>query len=369
MPSKDYYKILGVEKTASAEDLKKAFRKLAHKYHPDKQGGDEAKFKEVNEAFQVLGDETKRKQYDQFGADFNQQGGFGGGMSWDDFMRASRGQGGAQGGFNGNFGGFDFGDIFGEAFGFGGRSSSRQRRGNDIQVDIELEFKEAAFGVDREIKLTKNNACDVCSGSGAEPGSNLDICGECKGAGQVRRVQQTILGAMQTAVTCPKCSGAGKIPEKRCKHCGGDGVIRSESKYSVKIPAGISEGEAVRLGGKGESGGAGVQAGDLYIRVHVREHKGWERDQYDIHSEITITYPQAVLGDTVPVETLDGEKKIAVPEGVQAGQVIRLKGLGIPRLHGTGRGEHYVHVKVDVPKKISKAAKKLIEELKSELEV
>ncbi len=364
--SKDYYKILGVEKNASAEELKKAFRKLAHKYHPDKQGGDEAKFKEVNEAFQVLGDETKRKQYDQFGADFNQQGGFGGGMSWEDFMKATRGQNGG-GGFNANFGGFDFGDIFGDMFGMGGRSS-RQARGNDIQVDIEIGFREAAFGIEREIKLTKNNACDVCSGSGAEPGSKLNTCDECKGAGQVRRMQQTILGAMQTVVACPKCSGSGKIPEKRCKHCSGDGVIRSESTYKIKIPAGISEGESIRLGGKGESAGAGTQPGDLYIRIHVRPEKGFERDEYDVHSEITINYPQAVLGDTVAVETLDGEKKVAVPEGVQSGQVIRLKGLGIPRLHSSGRGDQYVHVKLDVPKKISKKAKQLIEDLKKELE-
>jgi molecular chaperone DnaJ len=367
MSSKDYYKILGVEKSVSAEELKKAFRKLAHKYHPDKQGGDEAKFKEVNEAFQVLGDETKRKQYDQFGADFNQQGGFGGGMSWDDFMRATRGQGGS-GGFNANFGGFDFGDIFGDIFGGRGGGQSRERRGNDIQVDIELAFAEAAFGMDREIRLTKNNACDVCSGSGAEPGSTLDTCSECKGAGQVRRMQQTILGAMQTVVTCARCTGAGKIPQKKCKHCGGDGKVRTESVYTVKIPGGISSGEAVRLSGKGESGGAGTTPGDLYVRVHVREEKGFERDGYDVHSEITINYPQAVLGDTVSVDTLDGEKKIAVPEGVQAGQVIRLKGLGITRLHGSGRGDHYVHVKLDVPKKISKKVKKLIEELRSELE-
>lgn len=367
MSSKDYYKILGVEKSASAEEVKKAFRKLAHKYHPDKQGGDEAKFKEVNEAFQVLGDETKRKQYDQYGADFNQQGGFGGGMSWDDFMKATRGQQGG-GGFSGNFGGFDFGDIFGDMFGMGGRGGQgRSRRGNDVQVDIEISFRESAFGIDREIRLTKNNACDVCSGTGAEPGSKLDTCSECKGAGQVRRMQQTILGAMQTAVVCPKCGGAGKIPEKRCKHCGGDGVIRNESTYNVKIPAGISEGEAVRLSGKGESAGVGTQPGDLYVRIHVRPEKGFERDEYDVHSETTINYPQAVLGDTVVVETLDGEKKIAIPEGVQAGQVIRLKGFGITRLHGSGRGDQYVHVKIDVPKKISKAAKKLIEELKGEL--
>src|SRR5688572_16977206 len=212
--SKDYYKILGVEKTASAEEIKKSFRKLAHKYHPDKPGGDEAKFKELNEAFQVVGDETKRKQYDQFGADFSQQGGFGGGMSWEDIMRASRGQGG-QGGVNGNFGGVDFGDIFGDMSGMGGNRGGRQRHGGDIEVDIELEFKDAAFGIEKEIKLTKNNSCDVCSGDGAEPGTELKTCEECKGQGQVRRVQQTILGAMQSVVTCNRCHGAGKLPEKK----------------------------------------------------------------------------------------------------------------------------------------------------------
>ena len=224
--SKDYYKTLGVEKSASADELKKAFRKLAHKYHPDKQGGDEAKFKEVNEAYQVLGNEQKRAQYDQYGADFESQGGFGGGAGWEDFMRASRGQGGAQ--FD--FGDIDLGDLFGGMFGGGGRRQ-RQRRGNDIQVDVQIEFKEAVFGVEKEIRLNKNNNCDVCAGSGAEPGSNVKKCAECNGHGQVKQVQRTILGAMQTVATCPSCAGAGEKAEKSCKHCGGDGRVRSESVY------------------------------------------------------------------------------------------------------------------------------------------
>ena len=366
--SKDYYKILGVEKNASAEDIKKAFRKLAHQYHPDKQGGDEAKFKEVNEAYQVVGNAEKRKQYDQFGADFDKQGGFGGGMNWEDFMRAARGQGGAQG-FNFDFGGADLGDLFGDLFGFSGRSGQgrRQRRGNDIQVDVELDFREAVFGVEKEIRLTKNNACDVCNGSGAEPGSALKTCAQCGGQGQVRQVQRTILGAMQTVTTCPTCEGAGKMPEKKCKHCGGDGRVRGESNYKVKIPAGIDDGGTIRLSGKGESAATGGTAGDLYVVVHVRGDKKFNREGDDIYSEARISYPQAVLGDKIEIETVDGVKKMVIPESTQSHQQIRLKGLGVPNVHGRGRGDHYVRVIVDVPKKVSRGARKLLEELRGEL--
>ncbi len=365
--SKDYYKVLGVEKTASADEIKKAFRKLAHQYHPDKQGGNEDKFKEVNEAYQVVGNEEKRKQYDQFGADFQQQGGFGGGAGWDDFMRAARGGGGQAGGFNFDMGGMDLGDLFGGMFGSSRGGQGRSRRGNDIQVDVQLEFREAAFGVEKEIRLTKNNNCDVCSGSGAEPGSSLKTCTECKGSGQVRRVQQTILGAMQTVGACRTCSGQGQMAEKKCKHCGGDGVVRSESKYNVKIPAGINDGESIRLSGYGESGGVGAQAGDLYVQIHVRADSRFERDGFDNHSRAHISYPQAVLGDTIEVDTLDGTKKVVIPEGTHSGQSIRLKALGIPYLQRSGRGDHYVHVVIDVPKKVSRTAKKLLEELKNEL--
>lgn len=368
--SKDYYKILGVEKNASPEEIKKAFRKLAHKHHPDKQGGDEAKFKEVNEAFQVLGDENKRKQYDQFGADFAQQGGFGGGVSWDDFMRAARG--GGFNGFQGNadFGGIDLGDLFGDIFGFGGGRRSqagRQRRGNDIQVDVQLEFREAVFGIEKDIELTKNNACDVCSGSGTEPGSNLKTCPDCRGQGQISHVRQTILGAMQQVVTCSTCQGVGKVAEKVCRHCGGDGMVRSQSRYKVKIPAGISDGEALRLTGKGESAGVGSVAGDLYVKVHVRTQKGFERQGDDIHTEVTISYTQAVLGDKVVIETLEGNKKLVIPAGTQSHQKFKLKGLGVPHLHRGGRGDQYVKVIVDVPKRVNRQAKKLLEELDKEL--
>lgn len=364
--AKDYYKILGIEKGASADEIKKAFRKLAHKHHPDKQGGDEEKFKEVNEAYQVLGDEKKRQQYDQFGADFASQGGFGGGASWEDFMNASRGQGGGFGNFD--FGGADMGDIFGEMFGFGGgRRGRQQKQGRDVQVDIELSFHDAAFGITKEIRLNKNNACDVCDGSGAEPGSKMNTCNVCQGQGQVREVQRTIFGAMQTAVTCKQCQGSGQIPEKKCKHCGGDGVIKSESTYSVKIPAGIDDGQSIRLSGKGEYAGAGSVPGDLYVRVHVKQDDRFERDGNDIYSEAHISFPQAVLGDKIDIDTLDGTKKLVIPAGTQSHQQFRLKGQGVPYVQGSGRGDQYIKVIVDVPKSPSRKAKKLIEELRDEV--
>ncbi len=363
--SKDYYKLLGVDKGASADEIKKAFRKLAHKYHPDKPTGDEKKFKEINEAFQVLGDESKRKQYDQFGSDFAQQGGFGGGMGWEDFMRATRGGGGFQGG---DFGGIDLGDLFGDMFGFGGgRARGRQKRGRDIQVDVGLTFRESVFGVEKEVKLTKNNACDDCKGSGAEPNAGMKKCSDCDGQGQIKHVQQTILGPMQQVVSCSTCQGTGQVPEKVCSHCGGDGIVRSESKYNVKIPAGISEGEMIRLTGKGESAGVGGVAGDLYVKVHVNVEKGFDRQGDDIHTEIHITYPQAVMGDKVEIETLEGNKKLVIPSGTQSQQKFKLKNLGVPRLHHHGRGDQYVHVIVDVPKKVSRKVKKMLEELDKEL--
>lgn len=362
---KDYYNILGVEKTASQDEIKKAFRKLAHKYHPDKQGGDETKFKEVNEAFQVVGNEEKRKQYDQFGSTFDQQGGFGGGAGWEDFMRAARGQGGGNVHFD--FGGMDFGDIFGDMFGFGGGRRGRSRRGNDVQVDVEISFEEAVFGVEKDIRLNKFNDCEICSGSGNEPGSEMKTCDQCQGQGQVRQVQQTILGAMQSVRPCQGCQGHGKIAEHPCKSCGGDGRVRSESHYKVKIPAGIHDGGTIRLSGKGESAGGGGQVGDLYVVVHVLQDKRFVRDGFDIHSEITVTYPQAVLGDEVKIETVEGKKTLVIPAGTQPEQKIRLKGLGVHHLNGSGRGHQYVTVHVDVPKKPGRKAKKIIQELVDEL--
>ncbi len=365
--SKDYYKILGVDKSASADDIKKAFKKAALEHHPDRKGGNEAKFKEANEAYQVLSNKDKRARYDQFGSDFEQQGGFGGGMNWEDIMRASRGQGG--GGFEFNFGGQDFGDIFGDLFG-GGRSRGggrRQSRGNDIQVDVELDFKEAAFGIEKDISLRKQSTCEVCTGTGAEPGSKLEKCGTCHGQGQIAQQQRTFLGTIQTMATCPICQGRGEHAKNKCKHCGGDGILAKTQNTKVKIPAGIDDSQSIRLSGHGEAAPHNGQAGDLYVAVHVRPSKDFTRDGTDIYIDRDISFPQAVLGDTIEVPTLEGQVKIVVPEGTESGQLIRLKGKGVAHIGRATRGDQYVRVKIVVPKKLSRDAKHLLEELKNKL--
>ncbi len=368
---KDYYKILGVEKSASAEDIKKAFRRLAHQYHPDKKGGNEDKFKEVNEAYQVLGDADKRGKYDQFGSDFEQQGGFGSGMSWDDFMRAARGQAGGGGFGGGNFGGINFEDVFGDIFGFGGFGGGRgrgQTRGHDIQVDIEVDLRDTVFGVERDIHFTGRNACAVCSGSGAEPESTTKKCSQCGGGGQIRQIQRTILGAMQQISTCPTCDGVGQVPEKLCKHCSGKGVERKENHVKVKIPVGIYDGASIRLSEKGEFPGRGGVAGDLYVAVHVKAHPHFTRRDDDLFCDAHVTFSQAALGDKISIETFEGEKKLVIPAGTQPQQQIRLKGYGVPHLRGGGSGDLYVQVIVDVPKNLSRKAKKILEDLQTELE-
>jgi len=367
--SKDYYKILGVNKNSSQDEIRKAFQKLAHQYHPDKQGGDEAKFKEINEAYQVLGNEQKRRQYDQFGADFEQQGGFGGGMSWEDFMRAARGQGGD---FSFDFGGIDLSDLFGDIFGFSrgggqGRRSKNVIRGRDIEVDVELDFKEAAFGTEKELNLRKKTTCDVCGGSGAEPGSKMEKCATCGGHGQVVQNQRTIFGTIQQVTTCPSCKGIGQKPSIKCKHCGGDGVVIKNNTFQIKIPAGINDGESIRLNGYGEAAPNNGMSGDLYVRIHIKKNKYFSRDGFDVFTEYEISYPQAVLGDKVEIETLDGIEKIVIPEGIESGQMIRLKGKGIPYLRQKGRGDHYVKIKIRIPKHLSKDVKRKLEELKKDL--
>lgn len=367
---KDYYKILGIDKNASQDEVKKAFKKMAMQHHPDRQGGNEAKFKEINEAFQVLGDKDKRQRYDQFGADFEQQGGFGGGMGWEDFMNAARQ--GNFGGFGGNFGGIDLGDIFGDLFGvggFGGRRQNgmRQERGEDIQIDLEIGLKEAALGTSKEVNLRKQSACDVCHGSGGEPGSGQRNCSTCNGQGQVVQTQRTFLGAMQTVSACPHCHGRGQVPAKKCKHCGGDGVMAKTGTTKIKIPAGIADGQSIKLSGLGAAARYGGLAGDLYVRIHVESLRGFERDGADLFTISQISYPQAVLGDRIEVETLEGKVKVVVPAGTESGQLIRLRGRGMSYLGRSGRGDHYVRIKIDVPEKISRKAKKLLEELASEL--
>jgi molecular chaperone DnaJ len=354
--SKDYYKILGVEKSASQDELKRAFRKLAHQHHPDKPNGDEAKFKEANEAYQVLGDEEKRQQYDQFGSSaFDGSGGAGAG-----------GFGG--GGFNGQgFGNInmdDLGDIFGDMFGFGGgggRGRGRQqKRGHDIQVDAELSFKDAVFGVDKDITLTRPIKCERCSGTGGEPGTGMDTCGTCDGSGVIVTAQRTILGMVQQKRACGDCGGAGETPSKKCSSCSGVGVEKKEKTVTVTIPAGVDDGMTLRLQGEGEAVKGG-RPGDLFIRVYVTKDKRFERQGHTIVSEKYIGFRQAALGDKIEIETVDGEVELKIPSGTQSHTQFKLRGKGVPTRGGT-RGDHIVIVKVEVPKKLSKKQKKLLEE-------
>lgn len=356
MPNKDYYKILGINRNATDDEIKKAFRTLAHQYHPDKKGGNEAKFKEANEAYQVLSDKTKRAQYDQFGSDFVNQPGAGG----------AGGQG-----FEFNFGNMDdLGDLFGgmgEMFGFGsgGHGRSKQQRGDDIAVDVELTLKQACFGTQKEFSLHKPATCETCSGSGAAPGSKKTTCRHCGGKGQVARTQNTILGSFQTMSVCQECRGVGEVSEKPCGTCQGTGVHKRTEKLTVSIPAGIDNGQQIRISGRGAAAPFGGRSGDLYVRVHVVEDKQLERDGLNMYSETIIPYATAVLGGEARAHTLDGDVTIKIPEGIVSGELIRL------RSKGAGpegrRGDHFVRVIIDVPKKVSRTARRLLEELRDEL--
>jgi molecular chaperone DnaJ len=356
--SKDYYKILGVEKNASQDELKRAFRKLAHQHHPDKPGGDEAKFKEANEAYQVLGDEQKRAQYDQFGSgafDGSAGGGFGG--------QGFGGFNGAQG--FGNINMDDLGDIFGDMFGFGSggrrRGSGRQRRGQDIQVDVQLSFEEAVFGLDKDISLTKPIRCERCAGEGGEPGTDMHTCGTCDGQGVIITAQRTILGMVQQKRTCSDCQGNGKIAKEKCSSCAGVGVEKKQKTVTVTIPAGVDDGMTLRLQGEGEAVKGG-HPGDLFIRVFVKKDKRFERRGHTIISEKLIGFTQAALGDKVEIETVDGAVELKIPSGTQSHTQFKLRGKGVPQ-NASSRGDHIVIVKVETPKKLNKKQKKLLEEL------
>lgn len=368
--SKDYYKILGVEKNASQDDIKKAFRKKAHEYHPDKGTGNEAKFKEVNEAYQTLKDEKKRKQYDQFGSDFaNGFGGAGGGggFNWQDFARAQ-----GQGGFNGagmNFEGFDLGDIFGEFFG-GARSGSgraRSRRGSDLEYKMQISLEESAFGGKRTIEVTKMDMCSSCSGKGYDKNSKMETCSTCKGQGKVIENQRTIFGAFQSERVCPNCDGQGKKPDKSCQACSGEGRVRNSKRLEVAIPAGINNGESIKITGEGEAGAKGSPSGDLYVTFVVEAKPGYRRDGYDIYYRREINIAEATLGAKVDIKTLDGEVNLKIPAGTESGKLLKISGRGAEKLHGRGRGDFIVEVVVVVPKKLSSKAKKAMEVLRDEL--
>jgi len=361
--SKDYYNLLGVSKDASADEIKTAFRKKAHQHHPDK-GGDEAKFKEINEAYQVLGNTDKRKQYDQFGSAYQngQAGGasgFGGGQGFGGFQNG--------GGFeNMDFG--DLGDMFGgfsDIFGFGGgrQTSKRQTRGRDMEMALSLDFLEAAFGIDKEISFSKNATCDRCHGNGGEPGAKVETCKTCNGTGRVSRIQRTILGNIQAQSTCTTCDGEGKIYSQKCTKCGGSGTHRDTVKITVKIPAGINNGESIRLSGQGEAGEKGAPAGDLFLRIKMAAHKKFSREGYDIKTEERISIKQAILGDKIDVETIHGTLKLKIPEGTQSGTIFKLKEKGVTKLHNRGIGDQYIRVTVEIPHGLTKKKVQLLEEL------
>ncbi len=362
---RDYYETLGVSRNASQEEIKKAYRKLAHQHHPDK-GGDEKKFKEINEAYQTLGNPQKKAQYDQFGRTF-EGGGAGPGFGFEGF------QGFPGFDFQGfrdsnGFADFDFSDIFEDFFGFqsGARVKKKQKRGRDIAVDLEISLEDAFFGLDKEIELQKMVVCHRCQGSGGEPGTKRVECPTCKGRGEVYETHRSFFGAFSKVSVCPQCGGEGKKPEKNCSECKGEGRIRKIEKISLHIPAGINDGEVVKLEGRGEAGGVGSRPGNLYIKVHIKKHHHLKRKGDDIIYNLDVNFSQSALGDKVEVPTLYGKVKLNIPAGIQSGKVIKLKEKGVSHLQGRGKGDMYVVVQVKTPENLSKKQRRLIEELKNE---
>jgi len=350
---RDFYEVLGVKKDASEADLKKAFRQMAKKYHPDVNPGDktaEANFKEVNEAYDILSDPQKRSRYDQFG-------------------HAGIDPNASAGPFGGGFGGMDIDitDIFDSFFGggFGGRSSRSKnapQRGADLKQRVELTFEEAAFGAEKELNINRREKCPKCGGSGASDSVGPIVCPACKGSGQTQAKQNTPFGQFSTIKTCESCGGEGRIIANPCAHCSGSGTIRKSSRVSVKIPGGIDNGQSVSLRGEGEPGQRGGPNGDLYVTVSVKRHPLFTRDGADVVCEVPITFAQAALGSEIEVPTLDGKVKYSIPEGTQTGTVFRLRSKGIPNLRGGGRGDQFVKTVVEVPKKLNDKQKKLLRE-------
>lgn len=356
MAKRDYYEILGVSRNASEEEIKKAYRKLAIKYHPDKNPDDkesEEKFKEAAEAYEVLSNAEKRQRYDQFGhAGVGGNGGAGGfgGMNMEDIFE-------------------QFGNIFGE--GFGGSFGSRQRggrrvnKGTNLRVKVKLTLEEIVSGVNKKIRVNKFIACKDCSGTGAEKGSSYNTCTTCRGSGRVTRITNTILGQMQTASTCPACGGEGQTITKKCTSCHGDGIVRGEEIISVDLPAGVEDGMQLSMSGKGNAAPRGGIAGDLIIVIEEQEHEFIKRDGSNLMYDLYISFIDAVLGASVEVPTIEGKVKIKIEPGTQAGKVLRLKGKGVPQLNSYGRGDFLIHVNVWTPQHLSKEEKELLEKLRN----
>jgi molecular chaperone DnaJ len=367
--AKDYYEILGVSRNASADEIKKAFHRLAHQHHPHK-GGDEKKFKEINEAYQILSNREKREQYDRFGQVFEggTPGGAGANGDWDFSWAWGGPSGQSNQDFEFEFG--DLGDIFGDIFGFGGARKTQKKNiknGKDIKIDIEVSLEEVSAGVDKEITIYKTIFCSRCQGSGAEPGTSVEQCFSCRGTGEVQQIKKTFLGSFTQWAICPECGGEGHKPKKPCNVCKGEGRVKGEEKIRVNIPAGVDTNQIIKIIGKGEAGRRGGKAGNLYIRVFVKEHPVFERKGDDLYASVPISFSQAVLGDEIEVDTLEKTKiLLKVPAGTESGKVLRISGKGITHFSGYGRGNLFVELIIKTPKKLSRRQKELLEELKKE---
>jgi molecular chaperone DnaJ len=359
--TKDYYNVLGIDKKATKEEIKKAFRKLAHQYHPDKGGTDEAKFKEITEAYAILSDDTKRREYDTYGHAFPgggaSQGGQGQGFGGFDFSQFQQGFG--QGGVE-----FDFGDIFGDMFGGGRGARTQNPRGRDISIDLEIPFKDAVFGTNRTVLLAKVSTCDMCKGNGAKPGTELETCKACAGKGRIHETRNSILGQFSSVRVCSVCDGTGKIPKEKCPQCKGHGVWRKEEEIQVSIPSGIDNGEMIRLPQQGEAIKSGIP-GDLYVKVHVKAHPLFQRDGKNLTMDLHVKLTDALIGTTVPIETLEGKVlEVNIPPMKRAQELLRVRGKGIP-VDGS-RGDLIIRLETVLPQKLSSKAKKAIEDLKNE---
>ena len=363
MNNKDYYNTLGISKNASKNEIKKAFYKLAQKYHPDKKGGDEKKFKQVNEAYQVLSDDAKRSKYDQFGSSFDNMGqGYG----------ANTGQSGFGGfdfsGFQNDSAEFDFGnlnDIFSDFFTGGmGRSKTQARRGRDISTEIQISFSDAIFGINRKILITKISSCPTCNASGAKPDTRMETCKYCNGQGKIHEAKRTILGTISSTKICEECLGSGQVPKEKCETCKGKGVFRREKEISINIPAGIRDGEMIRMTGEGEAIAKGTP-GDLYIKINVAIHPIFKREGNNLIMNLDLKLTDALLGTKYSIKTLDGNIEVKIPEGVSINEILRIKGHGVP-ISKSKRGDLLIKLNIKLPRKLSHKSKEIIEQLKKE---
>lgn len=358
MAKRDYYEVLGIPKSANLDDIKKAYRKLAMQYHPDR-GGDQEKFKEVSEAYEALSDPQKRANYDRFGqADSGNMGGGGqGGFDFNGF---------SSGGFS------DLGDIF-ETF-FGGQQQGQRQqqrsngpmKGEDSEIEISIDFMEAVTGTKKVLEVSMLVVCDTCKGEGSEPGTKIVTCSTCKGTGEIQQQRASLFGAVMTRTICHECHGEGKIPEKKCHTCHGAKRTRKLAKLEVQIPAGVDTGSVLKLSGKGNSGVKGGPAGDIYVHMHVKQSKTFVRENIHIHTSEKVHVLQAILGDEIEVETIYGKKTVTLPAGIEHGKKIRLQAMGMAKLGSSEKGDHYVHIEIEIPKKLNKSEQEKYEELAKE---